>query len=72
MSAAPNTDKIEALMLAGDAIADAARLIAVNGLMAESAARRGDGEETFARLRIVSDTLEEAREIVRLAGRIAK
>ncbi len=34
------------LALAGDAIADAARLIAVNALAAEGAARRGD--ETVA------------------------
>ncbi|MCW2283791.1 hypothetical protein M2323_001777 [Rhodoblastus acidophilus] len=72
MSEAPKIDKVVALHLAGDAIADAARMIAVNGLMAESAARRGDGEEAFARLRVVSDALEEARDIVRLAGRIAK
>jgi hypothetical protein len=56
------------MALAGDALADAARLIAVNGLLGESAARRGDGAETFARLRIVAAALDEAREIVRLAG----
>jgi hypothetical protein len=56
------------MVLAGDALADAARLIAVNGLLGESAARRGDEAEAFARLRAVADALDEAREIVRLAG----
>ncbi len=56
------------LALAGDAIADAARLIAVNDLAAEGAARRGDEAEVFARLRNVADALAEAREIVKLAG----
>lgn len=60
-----------ATALAADGLADAARLIAVNGLLAESAARRGDGAEAFARLRLVASALAEAREIVRLAGRIA-
>lgn len=60
------------LALAGDALADAARLIAVNGLLAESAVRRGDGEEAFAKLRIVADALDGAREIVALAGRICQ
>jgi hypothetical protein len=54
-----------------DALADAARLIAVNGLLAESAMRRGGGVEAFAHFRKVADALDEAREIVRLAGRIA-
>ena len=56
------------MALAGDALADAARLIAVNGLLGESAARRGDEAEAFARLRAVADALAEAREIVKLAG----
>ena len=60
------------LVLVGDALADAARLIAVNALIAESAARRGDGVEAFAKLRIVADVLDEAREIVAIAGRIAR
>jgi hypothetical protein len=38
--------------------------------LAESAARRGDEGETFAHFRAVAAALDEAREIVRLAGRI--
>lgn len=52
--------------LAGDALADAARLIAVNGLLAESAFQRGDEEEAFAKFRAISGALEAAREIVAL------
>jgi hypothetical protein len=58
--------------LAGDAIVVSARLIAVNGLSAESAALRGDMAEAFAKLRLVAHALDEAREIVMLAGRICK
>jgi hypothetical protein len=60
------------MALAGDALADAARLIAVNGLLGESAARRGDEAEAFARLRLVAAALEEAREVVELAASIAR
>jgi hypothetical protein len=60
------------LAVAGDAIADAARLIAVNALAAEGAARRGDETEAFARLRAVADALDQAREIVRLAGDVTR
>jgi hypothetical protein len=64
----PVEHDVEARMaLAGDALGDAARLIAVNGLLAESAARRGDEAETFARLKAVADALDEARECVKLA-----
>ena len=59
------------MALAGDALADPARSIAVNGLLGESAALRGDEAEVFARLRAIAAALEEAREIVRLAGRMA-
>jgi len=59
------------LTLAGDALADAARLIAIHGLAAEGAAKRGDEADCFAHLRAVADTLAEAREIVRLAGGIS-
>jgi hypothetical protein len=66
-------DKTGLMMaLAGDALANAARLCAVNGLLAESAVRRGDGAEAFARLRGVADALDEARGVVALAGRVAK
>lgn len=60
------------MALACDAIADAARLIAINGLLGESAARRGDEAEAFARLRAVAYVLDEAREIVRLAGEVTR
>jgi hypothetical protein len=58
--------------LAGDGLAVAARVIAVNGLMAESAVARGDLAEVFAKFRLVDSALQDAREIVALAGRIAK
>lgn len=58
--------------LAGESIVDASRLIAINALSAESAARRGDMPLAFAKLRLVADALNEAREIVAIAGRIAK
>ncbi len=60
------------MAMAGDALANAARLIGINGLLAESAMRRGDLAEAFDRLRLVADTLDEAREIVRLTDRIVK
>jgi len=73
MTNATNPNKINlTLALAGDALADAARVIAVNGLLAESAARRGDGAEAFDRLRKVAHALDDARAIVALAGRIAQ
>ena len=71
MKLEPDTASEHRMALAGDVIADAARTIAVHGLLAESAARRGDEAETFARLRAVADTLAAAREVVRLAGRTA-
>ncbi|MDI9849990.1 hypothetical protein QM467_18280 [Rhodoblastus sp. 17X3] len=58
--------------LAGDGVVVAARLIAFNGLLAESAAARGDLAEAFAKLRLVAHALDEARDIVTIAGRIAK
>ncbi len=67
----PAQDVSSALALARDAIADAARLMAVNALLAEAATRRGEGAEAFAYLRKVAAALDQAREIVRLAGRIA-
>ena len=71
MSKAGVPDTIAPALYA-DALADAARLIAVNALIAESAARRGDGVEAFDRLRSVAAALDEAREVVRLAGRVAR
>ena len=47
----------------------AARLIAFNGLLAESAAARGDLAEAFAKLRLVAHALDEARDIVAIAGK---
>ena len=58
--------------LAIDGLRAAARLIAINGLMAESAAGRGDLAEAFARFRLVDSALQEARELVAIAGGIAK
>ena len=58
--------------LATDGLMVAARLIALNGLMAESAASRGDLAEAFARFRLVDAALQEAREIAIAAGRIVK
>ena len=60
------------MALTGDALADAARLIGMSGLLAEGAARRGDEAEAFARLRTVAAALDEAREIVRLAGEMTR
>jgi hypothetical protein len=57
------------IALAGDALADAARLAAINGLLAESAARRGDERETFDRFRAIAHALDAARELVRIARR---
>lgn len=72
MSALVESDADLRAAFAGDALADAARLIAVNGLLGESAARRGDEAEAFARLRAVAFALDEAREIVRLAGEVTR
>ncbi len=58
--------------LASDGLAVAARVIAVNGLLAESAAARGDLAEAFTKFRLIDSALQEAREIVAIAGRIAK
>jgi hypothetical protein len=58
--------------LAGDGLTVAARQIAINGLLAESAAARGDMAEAFAKFRLVDFALQEAREIVAIAGRISK
>jgi hypothetical protein len=55
------------MSLAGDAIADAARLIAVNALAAEGAARRGDDAGTIERLRAVAAALDAARDVYALA-----
>ncbi|MDI9848138.1 hypothetical protein QM467_08755 [Rhodoblastus sp. 17X3] len=59
-------------LIAGDGIMAAARLIGINGLLAEGAMQRGDCAEAFSKLRLVADALEEAREIVRLVERIVK
>ena len=56
------------MALASDALAVAARVIAVNGLLAEGAARRGDEAETLARLRAVARALQEARDVYALAS----
>ena len=56
------------MALAGDVLADVARLVAINALAAEGAARRGDEAEAYARFRAVADALDMARDIVRLAG----
>jgi hypothetical protein len=58
--------------LSGEGLIFAARLIATNGLIAESAVARGDLAEAFARFRLVDSALQAAREIVAIAGRIAK
>ena len=68
----PETAASCCLELAGDALETAARLIALNALAAEGAARRGDEGECFARLRAVAETLDEAQDIVRLAGGISR
>jgi hypothetical protein len=57
--------------LVGDGLETAARIIAINGLAAEGAARRGDEAEAFARLRVVADALDAAREIVKLGRRLS-
>jgi Flp pilus assembly protein TadD len=73
MKGALDTNKSRSLLaMAGDALAEAARLIAINGLLAESAIRRGDGGEAFAHLRKVADALDDARDVVALAGRISR
>jgi hypothetical protein len=61
-----------AAALAGESIAEAARLIALSALSAEGAARRGDMPLAFDKLRLVAHALDEARSIVMLAGRISK
>lgn len=58
--------------LVRDGLVVAARLIAVNGILAESAALRGDVALAFAKLRLVAHALDEARSVVMLAGRISK
>ena len=45
------------MALAGDALGDAARLIAVNGLLAEGAARDGDEAALVARFRAIAAAL---------------
>jgi hypothetical protein len=60
------------MALAGDAPADAARLIAINGLAAEGAARCADEAQVFARLRAVAAALDAARDIVKLAGGLTR
>jgi|SRR5579863_174662 len=55
------------MALAGDALADVSRIIAVNALAAEGAARRGDEAEAVARLRAVAAALDEARDVYALA-----
>jgi hypothetical protein len=55
------------MALVGDAIADGARLIAVNALAAEGAARRGEDAGTIERLRAVAAALDTAREVYALA-----
>ena len=57
------------MALAGDALGDAARIIAVNGLLAEGAARRGDEIGTIERFQVIAAALDGARDIYRLAGR---
>jgi hypothetical protein len=58
-----------AIALAFDGLADAARLMAINALLAESAARRGD---TFVeRLQSVAAALDEVRDIYKLAQRVS-
>ncbi|WP_294538746.1 hypothetical protein [uncultured Rhodoblastus sp.] len=69
---APEARWTVAWPLAADGLATASRLIAVNGLLAESAAMRGDMGEAFSRLKACNAALSEAREIVAAAGRIAQ
>lgn len=74
MKASPQTSSqnVTTRFFAADGVIVAARLIGINGLLAESAMQRGDAAEAFAKLRLVADALDEAREIVRLAERIVK
>ena len=59
--------------LAGDALGDAARIIAINGLIAEGAARRGDEEAMVEALRAVATALEAARDAYAIStGRAAR
>lgn len=69
MRGAPETQDRAALasLLAGDGVAVAARIIGLNGLAAEGAARAGDMETAFANLRAVAVALQEARDIVAIA-----
>jgi hypothetical protein len=71
MNLEPETASEHRMVLAGDALADAARLFAVNWLLGESAARRGDEAEALTRLRAVAAALQAARDVWRLAGRSA-
>ncbi len=69
VSETPAAAQLEYRMaLAGDALGDAARLIAVNGLLAEGAARRGDEAGTIERLRAVAAALDAARDMYALAS----
>ena len=55
------------MALAGDALGDAARIIAVNGLLAEGAARRGDEAGAIERFQTIAAALDEARDVYALA-----
>lgn len=63
--------EFDAMLLAGGALADAARLIASRALLAESAACRGEWQSYVDHMRIAAAGLAEAREIaaVVLRGR---
>jgi hypothetical protein len=57
------------MALAGDALGDAARIIAVYGLLAEGAARRGDEIVTIERFQAIAAALNEASGVYRIAAR---
>jgi hypothetical protein len=64
-------DRLALVTQMPDALATAARLVAINALAAEGAARRHELPDYIERMRQASAALDEAREIVRLAGRVA-
>jgi len=68
MSAPDESDAEARMALAGDALADAARLIACQGLLAESAARHGDEAGVIARFQAIATALDAARDVHALAA----
>lgn len=72
MSNAPEKNSEFRMALASDALGYAARLIALNALAAEGAARDGDEAAFVARFQAVAAALDEARDVYALAGRATR